>query len=76
MEHVVAMTIEQGPSFDPKSFLAKVGEGGALASTPRIGLSSHRVILRIWFLHPDRQGQDHRHFRARQGSHRRNPRAG
>ena len=26
------MTIEQGPSFDPKSFLAKVGEGRSIGS--------------------------------------------
>src|SRR2546430_850840 len=60
-------------SFDPKIFLAKVGEGKTISKyrKDQVVFSQDRSPMR--FLHPARQDQTHHRFRARQGSGRCNP---
>jgi hypothetical protein len=59
-------------SFDPKIFLAKVGDGKTISKyrKDQIIFSQGEVADAV-FLHPARQGKTHRRFRARQGSSRR-----
>src|SRR5438445_11090814 len=61
-------------SFDPKIFLAKVGEGKTISKyrKDQIVFSQGEVAGAV-FLHPARQDQTHRRFRARQGSSRCDP---
>ena len=63
--------------FDPKVFLANVN-GGRTESKYRKNQAvfSAGGSGRFGLLHPERQGQGHRRFRARQGSRRRNPGTG
>ena len=60
-------------AFEPKTFLAKVGDGKTITEY-------HKDQVVFWqrtaggrgFLHPEGQDQAHRRFRAAQGSSRRN----
>jgi len=56
---------ETRPSFNPKSFLAKLARAGALVSTARSRSSFPREIPRCGLLYPERQGEDHRRFGTR-----------
>jgi hypothetical protein len=61
-------------SFDPKKFLAKVGEGKTISKyrKDQIVFSQGQIADAVFYIQL-RQDQAHRRFRARQGSSRRNP---
>ena len=65
------------PPFDPKAFLAKAELGRTISKyrVDQIVFSQGRSGRRC-FLHPEWEGQNHRHLRARKGSSRRSPGAG
>src|SRR6266700_1025846 len=59
---------------DPKIFLAKVGEGKTISKYQKDQIAfSQGEVADAGFLHPARQDQTHRRFRARQGSSHCNP---
>jgi hypothetical protein len=67
------MATKSRPPFDPKSFLALVGEGRSIGRYCKDQIVfSQGDLADAVFLHPERQGEAHRRFEARQGSRRRN----
>jgi hypothetical protein len=66
------MATKHRPSFDPKSFLAMVGEGRSIGGCRKdqIVMSQGDPADAVFYI--QRQGEGHRRFGARQGSSRRN----
>jgi len=65
------MAIKRKAPFDPKSFLAKMGEGRSIGKYNKDQVVfSQGGSCRCCFLYSERQGEGHRRFGARQGSRR------
>ena len=67
------MALKRRPPFNPKSFLAMVGEGRRIGEYRKDEILTGRP-RGCGLLHRERQGEGHRRFGARQGSRRRNAR--